>query len=150
MLLSAIVKASRHTWVGMLEPGSNASTGSAIMSHVQMESTSQCKVQECHLGSLCVDSNTLPGKVPQKVWMPQILIQIYGLAALNNSQGIAPQRHQGTALVVVQASIQLLVCATELQPLIVQIQCSYVIILVCCLYPQLQDTRCKLSGMSGK
>ena len=73
-----------------------------------------------------------PGKVPHNVWMPHVLVQIYSLAALYNSQGILLQLHESTSLVVVQASTQLLVCAVELQPSIEHVQCSHKIELVQC------------------
>ena len=61
----------------------SACADGAFLSHEQIESTSQRKAPKSYLSSLCVQSNTSPGKVLHKVWTPCVLVQIYGLAALN-------------------------------------------------------------------
>ena len=125
----------------MLRSGSNAFTDNAFISRVQVERKPSTG---CYLSSLGVKANVPPGKVPHNIWTPHVLVQIYSLAALHNSQGILPRIHQGTSLVVMQASSQLVVCGVELQRIIAQVQCSHKVGLVQCLYAKLQHIPCTL------
>ena len=81
------------------------------------------------------------------VWLPHVPVQINRLAALDYGQRIQLLPHVCVALVVVQASTQLLVGRLELQAIIEQLQCSLKVILPQCFHATLQYIPCMLLGL---